>query len=104
MGGEHSGLTPSYDAVVHQSLFKSLEPTLSGGALQKNIGILTGIPTKNEILGISRKISEDIPKKHKIWFPRNFLRIYRLEFRGNINPSEYSYGIPRKNIFLGKNR
>ncbi|CAF2059586.1 unnamed protein product [Brassica napus] len=68
--------------------------------LQENSGILTDIPTENEILGISRGISEDIPRKHKIWFPRNI----PTEFRENINPSEYSYGIPRKNVFLGKNR
>ncbi|KAF2578201.1 hypothetical protein F2Q68_00002048 [Brassica cretica] len=46
-------------------------------SLQENSGILTDIPTENEILGISRGISEDIPRKPKIWFPRNFLGIYR---------------------------
>ncbi|XP_033130006.1 uncharacterized protein LOC103873614 isoform X2 [Brassica rapa] len=68
--------------------------------LQENSGILMDIPTENEILGKSRGISEDIPRKHKIWFPRNI----PTEFRGNIIPSEYSYGIPRKILFLGKNR
>ena len=70
-------------------------------SLQENSCILTDIPTKNEILGISRGISEDIPRKHKTSeFPRNI----PTELRGNINPSEYFYGIPRKNVFLGKNR
>ncbi|KAF3568658.1 hypothetical protein DY000_02012838 [Brassica cretica] len=70
-------------------------------ALQENSSILTDIPTENEILGISRGISEDIPKKHKIWFPRNFLGIYRrnseeisirrnilMEYRGKMYSSE----------------
>ena len=65
--------------------------------LQENSGILTDIPTENEILGISRGISEEISRKHKIGFPRNFLGIYRRnseeisirrniprKFRGNI--------------------
>uniref|UniRef100_A0A0D3B237 Fe2OG dioxygenase domain-containing protein n=1 Tax=Brassica oleracea var. oleracea TaxID=109376 RepID=A0A0D3B237_BRAOL len=34
-----------------------------GLTLQENSGILTDIPTENEILGISRGISEDIPRK-----------------------------------------
>ncbi|KAF3507786.1 hypothetical protein F2Q69_00000865 [Brassica cretica] len=41
--------------------------------LQENSGILTDIPTENEILGIYRGISEEIPRKHKIGVPRNFL-------------------------------
>ena len=69
--------------------------------LHENSGILTDIPTENEILGISRGISEDIPRKHKIWFPRNFLGIYRrnseeilirrnilMEYRGKMYSSE----------------
>ncbi|KAF3596895.1 hypothetical protein DY000_02020758 [Brassica cretica] len=69
--------------------------------LQENSGILTDIPTENEFLGISRGISEDIPRKHKIWFPRNFLGIYRrnskeisvrrnilMEYRGKMYSSE----------------
>ncbi|KAF3563805.1 hypothetical protein DY000_02015379 [Brassica cretica] len=52
----------------HQKITKELYKTL-----QENSGILTDIPMENEILGISRGISEDIPRKHKIWFPRNFL-------------------------------
>ncbi|KAF2549015.1 hypothetical protein F2Q70_00020968 [Brassica cretica] len=56
--------------------------------LQENSGILRDIPTENEILGISRGISEEIPRKHKIGFPRNFLGIPRKYqsvgiFRGN---------------------
>ncbi|KAF3530104.1 hypothetical protein DY000_02042504 [Brassica cretica] len=70
-------------------------------SLQENSGILTDIPTENEILGISRGISEEIPRKHKIWFPRNFLGIYRrnseeilirrnilMEYRGKTYSSE----------------
>ncbi|CAF1710803.1 unnamed protein product [Brassica oleracea] len=34
--------------------------------LQENSDILTDIPTENEILGIYRGISEEIPRKHKI--------------------------------------
>ncbi|KAF3551032.1 hypothetical protein DY000_02009210 [Brassica cretica] len=64
----------------------------SADSLQENSDILTDIPTENEILGISRGISEEIPRKHKIWFPRNI----PTEFRGNINPSEYSEEILRK--------
>ena len=69
--------------------------------LQENSGSLTDIPTENEILGISRRIFEDIPRKHKIWFPRNFLGIYRrnseeisirrnilMEYRGKMYSSE----------------
>ena len=65
-------------------------------SLQENSGILTDIPTENEILGISRGISEEIPRKHKIWFPRSFLEIYRR------NSEEISIrrNIPRK--FRGK--
>ncbi|KAF2589841.1 hypothetical protein F2Q70_00038020 [Brassica cretica] len=57
--------------------------------LQENSDILT----ENEILGISRR-------KHKIWFPRNFFGIYRR------NSEEISVrrNIPRKYVFLGKNR
>ncbi|KAF3540373.1 hypothetical protein F2Q69_00021276 [Brassica cretica] len=64
--------------------------------LQENSGILTDIPTENEILGISRGISEEILRKHKIGFPRNFLGIYRR------NSEEISIrpNIPRK--FRGK--
>ena len=40
------------------------------GTLQENSGILTDILTENEILGISRGISEETPRKHKIGFPR----------------------------------
>ncbi|RID45874.1 hypothetical protein BRARA_I02569 [Brassica rapa] len=85
--------------------------------LQENSGILTDVPTENEFLGIYRGISEAIPRKHKIWLPRNFLGIYRrnseensvrrnipTEYRGKFSSSEYSDGIPRKIVFLGKNR
>ncbi|KAF3572146.1 hypothetical protein F2Q69_00060110 [Brassica cretica] len=71
--------------------------------LQENSGILTDIPTENEILGISRGISEDIPRKPKIWFPRNFLGIYQrnseeisirrnilMKYRGKMYSSEFS--------------
>ncbi|KAF3529601.1 hypothetical protein DY000_02042618 [Brassica cretica] len=59
------------------------------------------VPAENEILGISRGNSEEIPRKHKIWFPRNFLGIYRrnseelsirrnilMEYRGKMYSSE----------------
>ncbi|CAF1705405.1 unnamed protein product [Brassica napus] len=68
--------------------------------LQENSGILTDIPTENEILGISRRISEETQNLVSSKFPRNI----PTEFRENINPSEYSYEIPKKNVFLGKNR
>ncbi|CDY71839.1 BnaCnng74750D [Brassica napus] len=68
--------------------------------LQENSGILTDIPTENEILGISRGISEETQN----WVPSEFPRNIPTEFRGNINPSEYSEEITRKNVFLGKNR
>ncbi|KAF2565244.1 hypothetical protein F2Q68_00027198 [Brassica cretica] len=45
--------------------------------LQENSGILMDIPTENKILGISRGISEDIPRKHKIWFPQNIPKKYQ---------------------------
>ncbi|KAF3533687.1 hypothetical protein DY000_02040653 [Brassica cretica] len=76
--------------------------------LQENSGILTDIPTENEILGISRGISEDILRKYKIWFPRNFLGIYRrnseeilirrnilMEYRGKM------YSLGKTNEFRG---
>ncbi|KAF2619932.1 hypothetical protein F2Q68_00040611 [Brassica cretica] len=61
-------------------------------ALQENSDILTDIPTENEILGISRGISEEIPRKHKIWFPRNFLGINRR----NSEETSIRRNIPRK--------
>ncbi|KAF2566206.1 hypothetical protein F2Q70_00025529 [Brassica cretica] len=84
-------------ALVFSGQFYGL---LKGITLQENSGILTDIPTENEILGISRGISEEIPRKHKIGFPQNFLGIYRR------NSEEISIrrNIPRKNGFLGKNR
>ncbi|KAL0771243.1 hypothetical protein Bca101_036394 [Brassica carinata] len=58
-------------------------------ALQENIGILTDIPTENEIL----EISEEIPRKPKIWVSSEFPRNIPTEFRGNINPdSNHSKG------------
>ena len=62
---------------------------ISARSLQENRGILTDIPTENKIFGLSRKISEDIPRKHKIWFPQNFLELCRrnsekISFRRNI--------------------
>ena len=45
---------------------------------------------------IFRGISEDIPRKHKIWFPRNFLGIYRR----NSEETTVRRNIPRK--FRGK--
>ena len=65
-------------------------------SLQENSGILTDIPTENEILGIYRGISEEIPRKHKIGFPRNFLGIYRR----NSEETTVRRNIPRK--FRGK--
>ncbi|WZZ49881.1 hypothetical protein YC2023_049988 [Brassica napus] len=64
--------------------------------LQENSGILTDIPTENEILGIYRGISEEIPRKHKIGFPQNFLGIYRR----NSEETTVRRNIPRK--FRGK--
>ncbi|KAF3527707.1 hypothetical protein DY000_02041200 [Brassica cretica] len=63
-----------------------------GSSLQENSDILTDIPTENEILGISRGISEEIPRKHKIWFPRNFLGINRR----NSEETSIRRNIPRK--------
>jgi len=92
-----------------------MQPTLHSSwrylnpqALQENSGILTDIPTENEILGISREISEEIPRKHKIWFPRNFLGIYRwiseeILIRRNI-PMEYqgkTYSSDKTDEFRG---
>ena len=68
--------------------------------LQENSGILTDIPTENEILGIYRGISEEIPRKQKIGVPRNFLEIYRR----NSEETSVRRNIPRNNVFLGKNR
>ncbi|KAF3604484.1 hypothetical protein F2Q69_00037230 [Brassica cretica] len=56
-------------------------------SMGENSGILTDIPTENEILGIYRGISEEIPRKHKIGVPRKcvsseFRRIFPTEFRG----------------------
>ncbi|KAF3552982.1 hypothetical protein F2Q69_00012377 [Brassica cretica] len=55
-------------------------------SLQENIGILTDIPTENEILGISRGISEDIPRIFRGNTKFGFLGIC----------SEHTDGIPRK--------
>ncbi|KAF2578884.1 hypothetical protein F2Q68_00005196 [Brassica cretica] len=52
------------------------------GSLQENSGILTDILTENEILGISRGISEEIPRKPKIWVSSEFPRNIPTEFRG----------------------
>ncbi len=54
--------------------------------LQENSGILTDIPTENEILGIYRGNSEETQN----WVSSEVLRNIPTEFRGNINPSEYS--------------
>ncbi|KAF2595580.1 hypothetical protein F2Q68_00010793 [Brassica cretica] len=66
----------------------------------------TDIPTKNEILGISRGISEEIPRKHKIGFPRKKTDEFRgniiavgavgdfTKFRGNSDELAFSVGIP----------
>ena len=70
---------------------------LGGGVmwptLQENSGILTDVPTENEFLGIYRGISEAIPRKHKIWLPRNFLGIFRRNSEENSSrrniPTEY---------------
>ncbi|KAF3555679.1 hypothetical protein F2Q69_00014443 [Brassica cretica] len=58
----------------------------------ENSGILTDIPTENEIIGIYRGISEEIPRKHKIGVPRNFLGIYRR----NSEETSVRRNIPRK--------
>ena len=62
-------------------------------ALQENSGILTDVPTENEFLGIYRGISKAIPRKHKIWLPRNFLGIFRRNSEDNTSrrniPTEY---------------
>ncbi|KAF3488338.1 hypothetical protein F2Q69_00056130 [Brassica cretica] len=63
-----------------------------GASLQENNGIRTDIPTENEILGIYRGISDEIPRKHKIGVPRNFLGIYRR----NSEETSVRRNIPRK--------
>ncbi|KAF3596496.1 hypothetical protein DY000_02024534 [Brassica cretica] len=72
-------------------------------ALQENIGILTDIPTENEILRISRGISEEILRKPKFWvsseFPRNseetlIRRYIPRKFRGEMCSSQNSEEIP----------
>ncbi|KAF2603835.1 hypothetical protein F2Q70_00027542 [Brassica cretica] len=93
------GRTFSKERDVAGDAFSKKE-TNEMSALQENSGILTDIPTENEILGISRGISEKIPRKHKIGFPRNFLGIYRR----NSEEISIRWNIPRKNVFLGKNR
>uniref|UniRef100_A0A0D3AAM8 CCHC-type domain-containing protein n=1 Tax=Brassica oleracea var. oleracea TaxID=109376 RepID=A0A0D3AAM8_BRAOL len=60
-------------------------------ALQENSGILTDIPTENEILGISRGIFEE--------FPRIFRGNSKFGFLGI--SSEYTDGIPRKYQSVG---
>ncbi|WZZ70471.1 hypothetical protein YC2023_081841 [Brassica napus] len=78
-------LSSDFDMCMHTENFKVLYFLVShyidmNESLQENSGILTDIPTENDIFGISRGISEDIPRKPrkpKIWFPRNFLGIYR---------------------------
>ncbi|KAF3604212.1 hypothetical protein F2Q69_00034201 [Brassica cretica] len=75
--------------------------------LQENSGILTDIPTENEILGIYRGISEEIPRKHKIGVPRKKTDEFRgniiavgvplgdfTKFRGNSDELAFSVGIP----------
>ncbi|KAG5411780.1 hypothetical protein IGI04_008099, partial [Brassica rapa subsp. trilocularis] len=67
-----------------------------------NSVILTDILTENEILGIFRRISEEIPRKPKIWgsseFPRNIPRkSYFLGiFRGNTEEIIFLRNIPMK--------
>ncbi|CAG7910556.1 unnamed protein product, partial [Brassica rapa] len=63
--------------------------------------ILTDILTENEILGIFRRISEEIPRKPKIWGSSEFPRNIPMKYRGNHISSEYSEEIPRKSYFLG---
>ncbi|KAF2586497.1 hypothetical protein F2Q70_00036350 [Brassica cretica] len=90
-------------SIIEESKARKVEDSSARShlTLQKNSGILTDIPTENEILGISRGISEDIPRKHKIWFPHNFLGIYRrnseeilirrnilMEYRGKMYSSK----------------
>ncbi|KAF3521581.1 hypothetical protein F2Q69_00048630 [Brassica cretica] len=72
---------------MSDQVFSSVKVTL-----QENSGILTDIPTENEILGIYRGISEEIPRKHKIGIPRNFLGIYRR----NSEETSVRRNIPRK--------
>ncbi|KAF3500353.1 hypothetical protein F2Q69_00041676 [Brassica cretica] len=79
--------TRDYSAAVEIPKNQSSEQSL-----QENSGILTDIPTENEILGIYRGISEEIPRKHKIGVPRNFLGIYRR----NSEETSVRRNIPRK--------
>ncbi|KAF3526155.1 hypothetical protein F2Q69_00047780 [Brassica cretica] len=73
------GDTTSYHNTGQQWLMEHgiSRSSKQSSTLQENSGILTDIPTENKILGISRRISEDILRKHKIWFPHNFIGIYR---------------------------
>ncbi|KAF3513077.1 hypothetical protein F2Q69_00003856 [Brassica cretica] len=45
----------------------------------------------------SSEYPEEFPRKHKICVSSEFPRNIPMEFRGHTNPSEYYYGIPRKN-------
>ncbi|KAF3489770.1 hypothetical protein F2Q69_00057052 [Brassica cretica] len=68
-------------------------------ALQENSGILTDIPTENEILGIYRGISKMKSSEYTEEFPRKFRGNTKLGFLGI--SSEYTDGIPRKPQSIG---
>uniref|UniRef100_A0A0D3BX47 Uncharacterized protein n=2 Tax=Brassica oleracea TaxID=3712 RepID=A0A0D3BX47_BRAOL len=90
----HMFTTTANDNNVEGYNYNESDEVQSHCSLQENIGILTDIPTENEILGISRGISEETLRKPKIWVSSEFPRNIPTEFRGNINPSEYSEEIP----------
>ncbi|KAF3602942.1 hypothetical protein F2Q69_00035509 [Brassica cretica] len=66
--------------------------------LQENSGILTDIPTENEILGISRGISEETQNWVSSEFPRNIPRDRFLGIYRGTCSSEYSEEYVRRYI------
>ena len=58
-------------------------------ALQENIVILTDIPTENDILGIFRRISEEIPRKPKIWVSSEYTDEILRKSYSSENTDEY---------------
>ncbi|WZZ59969.1 hypothetical protein YC2023_060076 [Brassica napus] len=106
-------LTPQESKLINGSLdflglnyyvtqYATNAPPSTKPTLQENSGILTDIPTENEILGISRRGNSEETQN---WVSSEFPRNIPTEFRGNINPSEYSEEIPRKNgIFMAEKR
>ncbi|CAN7013647.1 unnamed protein product, partial [Brassica oleracea var. botrytis] len=80
----HMFTTTANDNNVEGYNYNESDEVQSHCSLQENIGILTDIPTENEILGISSEYTDGIPRKHQSKrvsseFPRNIPR----KFRGN---------------------